>query len=43
MKTVKWTGKTTVHGLEDGAKAFDFAGQEGSHVVVHYIYSGSQN
>ncbi len=35
VETVKWTGKTTVRGLKASAKAVDFAGREGSHVVVH--------
>lgn len=42
VETVKWTGKTTVRGLKDGAKAADFAGHEGSHVVVHYTAKGSE-
>ncbi|MCA1636856.1 MAG: hypothetical protein LC768_00710 [Acidobacteria bacterium] len=42
VETVKWTGKTTVRGLKDGAKAVDFAGHEGSHVVVHYTIKGSE-
>jgi hypothetical protein len=32
VETIKWTGKTTVRGLKDGAKPIDFAGQEGSHI-----------
>jgi hypothetical protein len=42
VETVKWTGKTTVRGLKDGAKAADFAEHEGSHVVVHYTVKGSE-
>ncbi|MBA3601640.1 MAG: hypothetical protein H0W45_10485 [Acidobacteria bacterium] len=42
METVKWTGKTTVRGLKDGAKAADFAGHEGSHVIVHYTVKGTE-
>lgn len=42
VETIKWTGKTTVHGAKDVAKAADFAGREGSHVVVHYTVEGSE-
>ncbi len=42
VETIKWTGKTTVRGLKDGAKAVDFAGHEGSHVVVHYTVKGAE-
>ncbi len=42
IETVKWTGKTTVRGLKAGAKAVDFAGHEGSHVVVHYSVKGAE-
>jgi flavin-binding protein dodecin len=42
VETVKWTSKTTIRGLKDGAKAIDFAGQEGSHVVVHYTVKGAE-
>lgn len=41
VETVKWTAKTTVRGLEAGAKAVDFAGREGSYVVVHYTVKGA--
>lgn len=42
VETIKWTGKTTVHGLKDGARVSDFAGREGSHVVAHYTVDGSK-
>jgi len=42
VEIIKWTGKTTVRGLKDGAKAVDFAGHEGAHVVVHYTVKGSE-
>ncbi len=42
VETIKWTSKTTVRGLKAGAKAVDFAGHEGSHVVVHYTVKGSE-
>ena len=42
VETVKWTGKTAVRGLRDGARAADFAGQEGSHVIVRYTVKGSE-
>ncbi len=42
VEVFKWTGKTTVRGLKAGAKAVDFAGHEGSHVVVHYSVKGAE-
>jgi hypothetical protein len=36
-KTAKFTEKTTVNGLKDGAKATDLAGKEGGHVIVHTV------
>lgn len=42
VQTVKWTGKTTVHGLKEGAKAVDLVGREGSHLVVHYTVKGAE-
>jgi len=35
VETVKFTEKTTVHGLKDAAKGADLAGKEGGHVIVH--------
>jgi hypothetical protein len=37
VETVKFTDKTTVHGLKDAAKGADLAGKEGSHVIVHTV------
>src|ERR1700741_1324182 len=37
VETVKFTDKTTVHGLKDAAKGSDLAGKEGSHVIVHPV------
>src|SRR5216683_1989123 len=34
VETVKFTEKTTVHGLKDAAKGADLAGKEGGHVIV---------
>jgi Cu/Ag efflux protein CusF len=33
VETVKFTDKTTVHGLKDAAKGTDLAGKEGGHVI----------
>jgi Cu/Ag efflux protein CusF len=41
VKTVKFTDKTTVHGLKDAAKGSDLAGKEGGHVVVHTVGDGA--
>ena len=41
VETVKFTEKTTVHGLKDGAKGADLAGKEGSHVIVHTVGEGA--
>ncbi|HEX8638684.1 MAG TPA: hypothetical protein VF692_11515 [Pyrinomonadaceae bacterium] len=42
VETIKWTGKTAIHGLKEVGKAADFAGREGSHVVVHYTVKGAE-
>src|SRR5258708_9007465 len=34
VETVKFTEKTTVHGLKDAAKGADLVGKEGGHVIV---------
>lgn len=41
VETVKFTEKTTVHGLKDAAKGADLAGKEGSHVIVHTVGEGA--
>jgi hypothetical protein len=41
VETVKFTGKTTVHGLKDAAKGADLAGKEGGHVIVHTTGEGA--
>ncbi len=41
VKTVKFTDKTTVDGLKDGAKGTDLAGREGGHVIVHSVGTGA--
>jgi hypothetical protein len=41
IETVKFTDKTTVHGLKDAAKGADLAGKEGSHVIVHTVGEGA--
>ena len=41
VDTVKFTDKTTVHGLKDAAKGTDLAGKEGGHVIVHTVGAGS--
>jgi hypothetical protein len=41
VETVKFTGKTTVHGLKDAAKGADLAGKEGGHVIVHASGEGA--
>ena len=42
VKTVKFTDKTTVHGLKDAAKGADLAGKEGGHVIVHSVGTGAE-
>jgi len=41
VETVKFTEKTTVHGLKDAAKGGDLAGKEGDHVIVHTVGEGA--
>jgi hypothetical protein len=41
VATVKFTDKTTVHGLKDAAKGADLAGKEGGHVIVHTVGEGT--
>ncbi len=41
VETVKFTDKTTVHGLKDAAKGADLVGREGSHVIVHTVGEGA--
>src|SRR6266852_6122887 len=41
VETVKFTEKTTVHGLKDAAKGADLAGKEGGHVIVHATGEGA--
>jgi hypothetical protein len=42
VQTVKFTEKTTVHGLEGAAKGADLAGKEGGHVIVHTTGEGAE-
>jgi len=42
VQTAKFTEKTTVHGLKDGAKGADLAGKEGGHVIVHTTGEGAE-
>ena len=42
VKTVKFTDKTTVHGLKDAAKGADLVGKEGGHVIVHSVGTGAE-
>ena len=42
VTTVKFTEKTSVHGLKDAAMGADLAGKEGGHVVVHTVDEGSE-
>jgi hypothetical protein len=42
VKTVKVTGKTTVTGAKDVAKAADLVGKEGGHVIVHTVGEGAE-
>jgi hypothetical protein len=40
-ETLRWTERTTVHGLKGTTKAVGLAGREGEHVVVHYSVEGA--
>jgi hypothetical protein len=42
VETVKFTDKTTVHGLKDAVKGADLAGKEGGHVIVHATGEGAE-
>jgi len=42
VETVKFTEKTTVHGLKDGAKGADLVGKEGGHVIVRTTGEGAE-
>jgi hypothetical protein len=42
VETVKFTEKTTVHGLKDAGKGADLAGKEGGHVIVETVGEGSE-
>jgi hypothetical protein len=42
VETLKFTEKTTVHGLKDAAKGADLAGKEGGHVIVHATGEGAE-
>jgi hypothetical protein len=42
VETVKFTEKTTVTGLKDGAKGADLVGKEGGHVIVHTTGEGAE-
>ena len=42
VETVKFTEKTTVHGLKDAAKGADLVGKEGGHVIVHATVEGTE-
>jgi hypothetical protein len=42
VETVKFTEKTTVHGLKDATKGADLTGKEGGHVIVHTVGEGSE-
>lgn len=41
VETVKFTEKTTVHGLKDAGKGADLAGKEGGHIIVHTVGEGA--
>jgi hypothetical protein len=41
VETVKFSEKTTVHGLKDAGKGADLAGKEGGHVIVHTTGEGA--
>jgi hypothetical protein len=40
VETMKFSEKTTVHGLKDAGKGADLAGKEGGHVIVHTAGEG---
>src|SRR5216683_343530 len=42
VETVKFTDKTTVHGLKDAANGADLAGKEGGHVIVRTTGEGAE-
>lgn len=42
VETAKFTEKTTVHGLKDGAKGADLVGKEGGHVIIHTTGEGAE-
>jgi hypothetical protein len=42
VETLKFTEKTTVHGLKDAAKGADLAGKEGGHAIVHTVGEGTE-
>jgi len=42
VETVKFTDRTTVHGLKDAGKGADLAGKEGGHVIVHTVGEGGE-
>lgn len=42
VETAKFTEKTTVHGLKEGAKGADLVGKEGGHVIVHATGEGAE-
>ncbi len=42
VETAKFTEKTTVTGLKDGAKGADLVGKEGGHVIVHATGEGAE-
>src|SRR5260370_6602622 len=42
VETAKFTEKTTVTGLKDGAKGADLVGKEGGHVIVHTTGAGAE-
>jgi hypothetical protein len=41
VQTVKFTERTTVHGLKDAGKGADLAGKEGGHIIVHTTGAGA--
>jgi hypothetical protein len=42
VETVKFTERTTVYGLKEGAKGADLAGKEGGHVIIHTTGVGAE-
>lgn len=42
VTTVKFTEKTTVHGLKASAKGADLVGKEGGHIIVHATGEGAE-